>query len=122
MTDSVYADTLELCYTKFNEIIVDDDFTLPTITKFVVVAMEIVESTDVKNIDKKKIVIEILRRFIEKSKSKTEVKFYATTLLDSGLIESIIESLVKATKHEIQVNNTPKPSACCTFINLLGIL
>lgn len=119
MAESVYVDTLELCYTKFKEIITDEDFSLPTITKFVVVAMEIVESTNAKNIDKKNIVIEILRRFIEKSSAKTEVKFYATTLLDSGLIESVIESLVKASKHEMSINNTPKPSLCCSLLNLL---
>ncbi len=80
----------------------DDVKKLPN---YVYVTMEFVEKhKDLKGVEKKKLVINTLKDIINESDLDNEKKVYSLSMLESGLIDSMIDLVVDAASGKIEIN------------------
>ena len=80
----------------------DDVKKLPN---YVYVTMEFVEKhKDLKGVEKKKLVINTLKDIINESDLDNEKKVYSLSMLESGLIDNMIDLVVDAASGKIEIN------------------
>lgn len=75
------------------------------IMELIRITMEEVEKSGLKGLSKKETVMKIIKQIIKAIEIQTELKEQIEHFLNSGLAESAIELIVKASKNELQINN-----------------
>ena len=75
--------------------------TIPDIVRY---GMEIVEIASVEKSERKALVIELVKNIINESNLEESQKLASLHILESQLLENLIELLIKATKGELEFN------------------
>jgi len=75
--------------------------TIPDIVRY---GMEIVEIASVEKTERKELVIELVKNIITESNLEESQKLASLHILESQLLENLIELLIKATKGQLEFN------------------
>ena len=84
-----------------------------TITIVIKIAMEIVEASQVKGNEQKKLVEKIVRQVVVIAPISDEKEKLLLDMIDEGVVGEVIELVVSATKGELNVNAAEKAAAGC---------
>ena len=87
--------------------------TAKTITIVIKIAMEIVEASQVKGDEQKKLVEKIVRQVIVIAPISDKKEKLLLDMIDEGVVGEVIELVVSATKGELNVNAAEKAAASC---------
>ena len=71
---------------------------------YVKILIENIEKENLKGEEKLELVIRILRDIVQTSELDEEERIFALSLIDNGVIENIINMLIKAASGELMVN------------------
>ena len=102
------------CYTMFKNETRDIEITPSNITKVLSKAMKVVEITNVKGIEQKKLAKKIVTKAVSQLVDGKE-KTVLTMMLENDILDDMIETIILATKGELQINQIPEKirTRCC---------
>ena len=92
----------------------DIKITPSNITKVLSKAMKVVEITNVKGIEQKKLAKKIVTKAVSQLVDGKE-KTVLTMMLENDILDDMIETIILATKGELQINQIPEKirTRCC---------
>ena len=76
-------------------------------------AMEIVEVSELKGVEQKEIAIKLVKKLVDNSKLKDNIKLTINDIIDSGVLSVTIDLIVDATKGKIDINLKKKLKRFC---------
>ena len=76
-------------------------------------AMEIVEVSELKGVEQKEIAIKLVKKLVDDSKLKDNIKLTINDIIDSGVLSVTIDLIVDATKGKIDINLKKKLKRFC---------
>ena len=92
---------------------------LTNLSNIIIVAMELIELTELKDIEQKNAVIKLLTTLINYKSINISVntKSKITEMIENKIIDNIIDTIVSATKGEFNINKKKKKifKKCCFF-------
>ena len=91
------------------------DVTPDTITSVIMMAMELVEASQVKGEEQKKLVTAVVRKIVVDAPIGDDKEKLLLDMIDQGVVGNVIELVVSATKGEINVNAAKKAAAGCCW-------
>ena len=112
-TSSNFFETLFEQFTTKTENI---ELSPENIAKVLSVAMTVVEASELKGEEQKLVAKELLRKSVLKLTDEGKKKIL-NSMLDNNVIEDIIETIILATKGELQINKLTNQlkRRCCSF-------
>jgi len=91
--------------------------TSKTITTVIQISMEIVEVTNLKGPEQKKLVEKLVRKVVKDAPIADEKEKLLLDMIDEGVVGDVVDLVVAATKGEIDVNAVEKVAVgCCLSI------
>ena len=78
-------------------------------------AMELVEASQVKGEEQKRLVTEVVRKIVVDAPISDDKEKLLLDMIDQGVVGNVIELVVSATKGEINVNAAKKAAAGCCW-------
>lgn len=88
-----------------------------TITTVIKISMEIVEVTNLKGSEQKKLVEKLVRKVVKDAPIADEKEKLLLDMIDEGVVGDVVDLVVAATKGEIDVNAVEKVAVgCCLSI------
>ena len=84
-----------------------------TITIVIKIAMEIVETSQVKGEEQKKLVEKIVRQVVIIAPISDEKEKLLLDMIDEGVVGEVIELVVSATKGEVNINAVERAATGC---------
>lgn len=111
----VLAVSFDECYNKLTHAISSRglEINLKSIVSIIKLAMEIVESTQVKGKEQKVLVEKIVRKIVVKSPISDAKEKLLLDMIDEGIVGNVIELVVSASKGEINLNAIKDISEDC---------
>ena len=91
------------------------DVTPDTITSVITMAMELVEASQVKGEEQKRLVTEVVRKIVVDAPIADDKEKLLLDMIDQGVVGNVIELVVSATKGEINVNAAKKAAVGCCW-------
>lgn len=106
----ILEEILPMLKVKFKDTEVNAE-NLITILRF---AMEIVETTEAKGEEQKKLAIKLVRQMIVDAPIKDEKETLLLNIIDNGILSSTIDLVVDASKGNVNINKVVEvASTCC---------
>ena len=88
-----------------------------TITTVIKISMEIVEATNLKGEEQKKLVEKLVKKVVKDAPIADEKEKLLLDMIDEGVVGDVVDLVVAATKGEIDVNTVEKVAVgCCLSI------
>ena len=88
-----------------------------TITTVIKISMEIVEATNLKGEEQKKLVEKLVRKVVKDAPIADEKEKLLLDIIDEGVVGDVVDLVVAATKGEIDVNAVEQVAVgCCLSI------
>ena len=88
-----------------------------TITTVIKISMEIVEATNLKGEEQKKLVEKLVKKVVKDAPIADEKEKLLLDMIDEGVVGDVVDLVVAATKGEIDVNAVEKVAVgCCLSI------
>tara|TARA_B100000131_G_C18038149_1_gene581293 strand:+ start:346 stop:759 length:414 start_codon:yes stop_codon:yes gene_type:complete len=88
-----------------------------TITTVIKISMEIVEATNLKGEEQKKLVEKLVRKVVKDAPIADEKEKLLLDMIDEGVVGDVVDLVVAATRGEIDVNAAEKAAVgCCLSI------
>ena len=84
-----------------------------TITTVIKISMEIVEATNLKGEEQKKLVEKLVRKVVKDAPIADEKEKLLLDMIDEGVVGDVVDLVVAATKGEIDVNAVEKVAVGC---------
>ena len=105
-TDMVYAEAYKHLLEQLGSELKKNniDVTPDTITSVITMAMELVEASQVKGEEQKRLVTEVVRKIVVDAPIADDKEKLLLDMIDQGVVGNVIELVVSATKGEINVN------------------
>ena len=116
-TDMVYAEAYKHLLEQLSSELKKNniDVTPDTITSVITMAMELVEASQVKGEEQKRLVTEVVRKIVVDAPISDDKEKLLLDMIDQGVVGNVIELVVSATKGEINVNAAKKAAAGCCW-------
>ena len=116
-TDMVYAEAYKHLLEQVSSELKKNniDVTPDTITSVITMAMELVEASQVKGEEQKRLVTEVVRKIVVDAPISDDKEKLLLDMIDQGVVGNVIELVVSATKGEINVNAAKKAAAGCCW-------
>jgi hypothetical protein len=116
-TDMVYAEAYKHLLEQLSSELKKNniDVTPDTITSVITMAMELVEASQVKGEEQKRLVTEVVRKIVVDAPIADDKEKLLLDMIDQGVVGNVIELVVSATKGEINVNAAKKAAAGCCW-------
>lgn len=116
-TDLVYAEAYKHLLEQLSSELKKNniDVTPDTITSLITMAMELVEASQVKGEEQKRLVTEVVRKIVVDAPISDDKEKLLLDMIDQGVVGNVIELVVSATKGEINVNAAKKAAAGCCW-------
>lgn len=116
-TDLVYAEAYKHLLEQLSSELKKNniDVTPDTITSVITMAMELVEASQVKGEEQKRLVTEVVRKIVVDAPISDDKEKLLLDMIDQGVVGNVIELVVSATKGEINVNAAKKAAAGCCW-------
>lgn len=116
-TDLVYAEAYKHLLEQLSSELKKNniDVTPDTITSVITMAMELVEASQVKGEEQKRLVTEVVRKIVVDAPIADDKEKLLLDMIDQGVVGNVIELVVSATKGEINVNAAKKAAAGCCW-------
>ena len=86
-----------------------------TITTVIKISMEIVEATNLKGEEQKKLVENLVRKIVKDAPIADEKEKLLLDMIDEGVVGDVVDLVVAATKGELDVNAAEKAAIACCF-------
>ena len=86
-----------------------------TITTVIKISMEIVEATNLKGEEQKKLVEKLVRKIVKDAPIADEKEKLLLDMIDEGVVGAVVDLVVAATKGELDVNAAEKAAIACCF-------
>ena len=104
-TDMVYAEAYKHLLEQLSSELKKNniDVTPDTITSVITMAMELVEASQVKGEEQKRLVTEVVRKIVVDAPIADDKEKLLLDMIDQGVVGNVIELVVSATKGEINV-------------------
>lgn len=96
-----------------------DGFQLNThnLLKILKIGIEIVEFLNLKGTEKKRLVIDLVKKYVEEVEIDNLEKNMCLELLNNGTVEGTIELVISASNGELNINNViDLGSSCCAIL------
>lgn len=91
--------------------------TSKTITTVIQISMEIVEATELKGEEQKKLVEKLVTKSVKDAPITEEKRKLLLSMIDEGIIGNVIDLVVSATKGELDVNAIEQVAVgCCLSV------
>jgi len=91
--------------------------TSKTITTVIQISMEIVEATELKGEEQKKLVEKLVTKSVKDAPITEEKRKLLLSMIDEGIVGDVIDLVVSATKGELDVNAVEQVAvSCCLSI------
>ena len=116
-TDLVYAEAYKHLLEQLSSELKKNNInvTPDTITSVITMAMELVEASQVKGEEQKRLVTEVVRKIVVDAPIADDKEKLLLDMIDQGVVGNVIELVVSATKGEINVNAAKKAAAGCCW-------
>tara|TARA_B100000085_G_C18424829_1_gene464268 strand:+ start:257 stop:664 length:408 start_codon:yes stop_codon:yes gene_type:complete len=116
-TDLVYAEAYKHLLEQLSSELKKNNInvTPDTITSVITMAMELVEASQVKGEEQKRLVTEVVRKIVVDAPISDDKEKLLLDMIDQGVVGNVIELVVSATKGEINVNAAKKAAAGCCW-------
>ena len=116
-TDLVYAEAYSHLLEQLSSELKKNnvDVTPDTITSVIIMAMELVEASQVKGEEQKNLVTAVVRKIVVDAPIGDDKEKLLLDMIDQGVVGNVIELVVSATKGEINVNAAKKAAAGCCW-------
>tara|TARA_A100001011_G_C14189879_1_gene790843 strand:- start:10 stop:369 length:360 start_codon:yes stop_codon:yes gene_type:complete len=103
-------------YTMFKTEIQDIELTPANAAKVLSAAMRVVEVSELKGEEQKLVAKELVRKAVN-GMEDDDKKTLFTNMLDNNVIEDMVETIILATKGELQINDVARKikRRCCPF-------
>lgn len=93
------------------------EITSKTITTVIKISMEIVEATNLKGVEQKKLVEKLVRKVVKDAPIADEKEKLLLDMIDEGVVGDVVDLVVAATNGEVNVNAAEKAAVgCCLAI------
>ena len=93
------------------------EITSKTITTVIKISMEIVEATNLKGVEQKKLVEKLVRKVVKDAPITDEKEKLLLDMIDEGVVGDVVDLVVAATNGEVNVNAAEKAAVgCCLAI------
>ena len=93
---------------KLKKRIRPDDVNSNNIINIVPIVLEVVEKASISGELKKKIAMSLIEQLVRESKMSENDKRKCNDLFNNGVIDSVIENIIKASNNKIKLNNKSK--------------
>tara|TARA_B100001142_G_scaffold319703_1_gene363564 strand:+ start:365 stop:781 length:417 start_codon:yes stop_codon:yes gene_type:complete len=91
--------------------------TSKTITTVIQISMEIVEATELKGEEQKKLVEKLVTKSVKDAPITEEKRKLLLSMIDEGIVGNVIDLVVSATKGELDVNAIEQVAVgCCLSV------
>ena len=111
------GDAFERCLGLLKDKTKNTDINASTIIRVVRIAMEIVESTQLKGNAQKKLVNKLVRQIVVDAPISDKKEALLIDMIDEGIVGDVIDLVVSATKGELDVNALEKAAVgCCLSV------
>jgi len=93
------------------------EITSKTITTVIKISMEIVEATNLKGVEQKKLVEKLVRKVVKDAPITDEKEKLLLDMIDEGVVGDVVDLVVAATNGEVNVNAAEQAAVgCCLAI------
>ena len=93
------------------------EITSKTITTVIKISMEIVEATNLKGVEQKKLVEKLVRKVVKDAPITHEKEKLLLDMIDEGVVGDVVDLVVAATNGEVNVNAAEQAAVgCCLAI------
>ena len=93
------------------------EITSKTITTVIKISMEIVEATNLKGVEQKKLVEKLVRKVVKDAPIADEKEKLLLDMIDEGVVGDVVDLVVAATNGEVNVNAAEQAAVgCCLAI------
>ena len=118
------SETFDSIYAQLKDRLGDVEINVTTITTVVKFSMEIVEMTQLKGAEQKKMVEKLVRKVVEDAPISDEKEKFLLDMVDEGVVGDIIEMVVSASKGEMNLNSVADvgKTCCMGFLKYKGCM
>ena len=107
------SESFDAVYDQLKEKLGDVEINVTTITTVVKFSMEIVEMTQLKGKEQKKMVEKLVRKVVEDAPISDDKEKFLLDMVDEGVVGDVIEMVVSASRGELNINATVDVAQTC---------
>lgn len=107
------SESFDAVYDQLKEKLADVEINVTTITTVVKFSMEIVEMTQLKGKEQKKMVEKLVRKVVEDAPISDDKEKFLLDMVDEGVVGDVIEMVVSASRGEFNINATVDVAQTC---------